>query len=53
MPMEPLYVTSLDEIFWAGTLMAITMAMHGLGMLAVLRPLKKAIGHGQEAEADV
>ena len=36
-PVEPLYVTSLDEIFWAGTLMAITMAMHGFGMLAVLR----------------
>ena len=34
---EPLYVTSLDEIFWAGTLMAITMTMHGFGMLAVLR----------------
>ena len=36
-PIEPLYVTSLDEIFWAGTLMAITMTMHGFGMLAVLR----------------
>jgi hypothetical protein len=36
-PVEPLYVTSLDEIFWAGTLMAITMTMHGFGMLAVLR----------------
>ena len=34
---EPLYVTSLDELFWAGTLMAITMTMHGFGMLTVLR----------------
>jgi proton-dependent oligopeptide transporter, POT family len=25
----------------------------GLGMLAVLKPLKKAIGHGREEEADV
>ncbi len=25
----------------------------GLGMLAVLKPLKKAIGHGREKEADV
>ena len=36
-PVEPLYVTSLNEIFWAGILMAITMTMHGFGMLAVLR----------------
>jgi len=46
-PVEPLYVTSLDEIFWAGTLMAITMAMHGFGMLAVLRvnfAIKNRIG---------
>jgi hypothetical protein len=44
---EPLYVTSLDEIFWAGALMAVTMTMHGFGMLAVLRvdfALKKRIG---------
>jgi hypothetical protein len=34
---EPLYVTSLEEILWGGTLVAITMAMHGFGMLAVLR----------------
>src|SRR5271157_4964525 len=34
---EPPYVTSLDEIFWAGTLMAVTMTMHGFGMLTVLR----------------
>jgi hypothetical protein len=35
--LEPPYVTSLDEIFWAGTLMAVTMTMHGFGMLTVLR----------------
>jgi len=34
---QPLYVTSLEEIFWGGILVAITMAMHGFGMLAVLR----------------
>jgi len=34
---EPTYVTSLDEIFWGGILVAVTMAMHGLGMLMVLR----------------
>ena len=28
---------SLEEIFWGGTLVAITMAMHGFGMLLVLR----------------
>jgi len=31
------YVTSLEEIFWGGTLVAITMAMHGFGMLLVLQ----------------
>jgi hypothetical protein len=34
---QTLYVTSLEEVFWGGTLVAITMAMHGFGMLAVLR----------------
>ena len=37
-PPAPLpYVTSLEEILWGGTLVAITMAMHGFGMLLVLR----------------
>lgn len=36
-PAPPYYVTSLEEIFWGGTLVAITMVMHGLGMLFVLR----------------
>ena len=36
-PAEPLYVTSLEEVLWGGTLVVITMAMHGVGMLAVLR----------------
>jgi hypothetical protein len=31
------YVISLDEIFWGGILVAITMAMHGFGMLLVHR----------------
>ena len=31
------YVTSLDEVFWGGILVAITMAMHGFGMVWVLR----------------
>jgi voltage-gated potassium channel len=34
---EPIYVISLEEIFWGGLLVAITMAMHGFGMLMVLR----------------
>lgn len=36
-PTEPLYVTSLEEVLWGGTLVVITMAMHGFGMVAVLR----------------
>jgi hypothetical protein len=31
------YVTSLEEVFWGGTLVAITMMIHGFGMLANLR----------------
>jgi len=34
---EPLYVTSLEELFWGGTLVVITMIMHGSGMVAVVR----------------
>jgi hypothetical protein len=32
-----LYITSLDEVFWGGTLVALTMAMHGFGMLGILQ----------------
>jgi hypothetical protein len=34
---EPLYVVSIEEILWGGILVAITMGIHGFGMLAVLR----------------
>ena len=34
---ESVYVVSLEEILWGGFLMAITMAIHGFGMLTVLR----------------
>ena len=34
---EPLYVTSLEEVLWGGLLVAVTMTLHGFGMLAVLR----------------
>jgi len=37
LPAEPLYVTSIEEVLWGGTLVVLTMAMHGIGMLAVLR----------------
>jgi hypothetical protein len=36
-PTPPQYVTSLEEIFWAGILIAITMAVHGFGMISVAR----------------
>lgn len=38
---EPLYVVSLEEVLWGGMLIAITMGIHGYGMLAVLR-----VNHG-------
>jgi hypothetical protein len=31
------YVISLEEVFWGGLLVAITMTLHGCGMLAILR----------------
>ena len=34
---EALYVISLREVFWGGTLVAVTMAMHGCGTLVILR----------------
>ncbi len=34
---ESIYVVSLEEVLWGGILMAITMAIHGFGMLMVLR----------------
>jgi hypothetical protein len=34
---EQLYITSVEEIIWGGTLVAITMAIHGFGMLLILR----------------
>lgn len=37
MPDQTLYVISLDELLWGGMLVAITMAMHGCGMLGILR----------------
>jgi hypothetical protein len=36
---DSVYVTSLEEIIWGGTLVAVTKAMHGFGMLWVLRLL--------------
>jgi hypothetical protein len=36
LPTDP-YVTSLEEVFWGGILVAITMAMHALGMPVILR----------------
>ncbi len=31
------YITSLEEIIWGGILVAVTMALHGIGMITVLR----------------
>jgi hypothetical protein len=39
MPALPVdeYVTSLEEVFWGGVLVAITMTIHGFGMPVILR----------------
>jgi len=34
---DSVYVISLEEICWGGLLVAITMVLHGIGMLSVLR----------------
>jgi hypothetical protein len=36
-PTPPQYVMSVEELFWGGVLVAITMVLHGFGMLFVLR----------------
>ena len=46
---EPHYVTSLEEVVWGGTLIAITMVMHGFGMLLVLR-VTGILKHRHEAK---
>ena len=46
-PVPDPYVTSFEEMFWGGSLVAITMAMHGFGMLLVLSTsggLKERLG---------
>lgn len=39
------YVTSIEEVLWGGALMAITMVMHGLGMLLTLDVAKSYKRH--------
>ncbi len=34
---EPTYIISFEEIFWGGVLVAVSMGIHGIGMLSVLR----------------
>jgi hypothetical protein len=36
LPSDP-YIISLEEVFWGGVLVAITMTMHGFGMPIILR----------------
>jgi hypothetical protein len=33
----PPYVVSMDELFWGAILVAVSLAMHGVGMLSTLR----------------
>jgi hypothetical protein len=46
---ESTYVVSLEEILWGGCLMAITMAIHGFGMLMVLR-VSNSVGRSLETK---
>ena len=41
---ESMYVVSMEEILWGGLLMAITMGIHGFGMLTILRVSNKVTG---------
>ena len=36
-PLTAAYVTSLDEVFWGVILIALTMAIHGFGVILTLR----------------
>jgi hypothetical protein len=50
-PAEDLqYLTSIEEIIWGGTLVAITLAMHGMGMIWTMHAsnsLKQRFAHNQ------
>lgn len=46
---QSIYVISLEEILWGGFLMAITMAIHGFGMLMVLR-VNRSVNHKIEQQ---
>jgi len=37
---EPVYITSLDEIFWGSVMIAGTMIIHGAGVISTLRFVK-------------
>jgi hypothetical protein len=52
LPIEPFYVISLEEVFWGGMLIAITMAIHGFGMLLVLR-LNHSLKNRFSAKRDI
>jgi voltage-gated potassium channel len=34
---EPPYVVSMDELFWGAILVAVSLSLHGIGMLGTLR----------------
>jgi hypothetical protein len=50
LPSDP-YVTSLEEVFWGGVLVAITMAMHGFGMPVVLRLQGALLRHFEKTQS--
>lgn len=43
--MQELYTTRLEELFWGGLLLAITMAIHGLGMLFTVQWTNRLKAH--------
>jgi hypothetical protein len=49
---ESMYVIRLEEILWGGLLMAITMVIHGFGMLTVLR-VNNAVNNKLESKRNL
>ncbi|MFO0829493.1 MAG: hypothetical protein U0572_15250 [Phycisphaerales bacterium] len=54
---EPsIYVIRVEEVFWGGTLVAVTMGLHCIGMLGILRVVegvKERLGSARSFVADI
>lgn len=46
---EPVYITSLDEVFWGSAMIAVIMIIHGAGVISTLRFVTVLQRHARSA----